>query len=324
MPSCSHPIAETEQLFPAFDYMSGETFQVVRCRQCAQVVTVPVPSDIGRYYPVGYYGDKQGRRFPAMMEWLQEKLYAWRSAQVLRRLNRNHAKVLDVGCGRGLLLRAFQRNGCDVTGTEFSDGACRFAREVLKLPVRVGLLDELKFPDHSFDVVVMWHVLEHMSDPRPTVAEVARILRPGGIFLVAVPNFGSPEAQLARAGWFHLDTPRHLSHHTRASLSRILGEAGLSPKWVSSLAPEYDIFSFVQSLLNRLGVRPNLLYNRLRGQGAKVMVGQSQAGSLAATVLLTPVLGVISVPVTLLLAILGRGATLTISAVKPNPPPELP
>jgi hypothetical protein len=103
-----------------------------------------------------------------------------------------------------------------------------------------------------------------------------------------------------------------------------LGEAGLSPQWVSALAPEYDLFSFVQSLLNWLGVQPNLLYNRLRGQGAKVMAGQSQAGSLAVTLLLAPVLGLISVPVTLLLAILGRGATLTISAVKPNPPPELP
>ncbi len=320
MQSCPHPAAGAETIFPAFDYISGETFQVARCRQCGQVVTLPVPADIGRYYPAGYYGDKQGRRFPAMMEWLQEKLYAWRSGQVLRRLKRKNAKVLDVGCGRGLLLRAFQRNGCDVTGTEFSDGACRFAREVLKLPVRVGLLLELNFPDNSFDVVVMWHVLEHVSDPRPTLAEVSRILRPGGLFLVAVPNFGSPEARLTKAGWFHLDSPRHLSHHTHASLSKILGEAGLSPAWVSSLAPEYDNFSFVQSLLNWLGVRPNLLYNWLRGQRAKVIDGKRHLGSIVGTGLLAPVLGAISLPVTLLLAFLGRGATLTITAVKKSPP----
>jgi len=320
MQSCSHPAVGTELLFPAFDYISGETFQVARCRECAQVVTLPVPADLGRYYPVGYYGDKQGRRFPAAIEWLQEKLYAWRAGQVLRRLKQENARVLDVGCGRGLLLRAFQRNGCDVTGTEFSDGACRFAREVLKLPVRVGVLQELKFPDHSFDVVVMWHVLEHVSDPRPTLAEVSRILRPGGLFLVAVPNFGSPEAQLSKAGWFHLDVPRHLSHHTHASLSQILGEAGLTPRWVSSLAPEYDTFSFVQSLLNWLGVRPNLLYNWLRGQGAKVIGGKRPAGSIIVTGLLAPVLGVVSLPATFLLAFLGLGATLTTTAVKKSPP----
>ena len=155
MQNCPHPASDAELLFPAFDYISGETFQVVRCRRCGQVVTAPAPVDIGRYYPAGYYGDKAGRRFPAVMEWLQKKLYIWRSGQVLRRLNQKSARVLDIGCGRGLLLRAFQQQGCDVTGTEFSDDACRFAREVLKLPVRVGLVQELGFPDNSFDVVVM-------------------------------------------------------------------------------------------------------------------------------------------------------------------------
>ncbi|HZI32493.1 MAG TPA: class I SAM-dependent methyltransferase [Candidatus Binatia bacterium] len=316
MQHCNHPGDSCEKLFPACDYISGEPFQVARCCACGQVVTVPVPADIGRYYPGGYYGDASGRRFPALMEWLQVQLYEWRARQVLRRLKRKQPRVLDVGCGRGLLLRAFQRNGCDVTGTEFSDDACRFAREVLKLPVRVGLLHELNFPDRSFDIVVMWHVLEHVSDPRPTLAEVSRILRPGGIFLVAVPNFGSPEARLTKAGWFHLDIPRHLSHHTRASLTQALAVAGMPPVWSSSIAPEYDNFSFVQSLLNWLGVRSNLLYNWLRGQNAKVIDGKKHGGSVVATLLLAPVLGVISLPVTLVLGALGQGATLTLSAVK--------
>jgi hypothetical protein len=99
---------------------------------------------------------------------------------------------------------------------------------------------------------------------------------------------------------------------------------GLSPVWVSSLVPEFDNFSFVQSLLNWLGVRPNLLYNWLRGQSAKVIGGNRAYGSALATVLLAPVLGALSLPVTLLLAVPGRGATLTITAVKKSPPPELP
>jgi 2-polyprenyl-3-methyl-5-hydroxy-6-metoxy-1,4-benzoquinol methylase len=316
MQPCPHPVGELESVFTAPDYIGGENFQVARCRACAQIVTAPVPADIGKYYPTGYYGDAGGRRFPAAMEWLQEKLYVWRSRQVLRRLKQKNPRVLDIGCGRGQLLSAFQQAGCDVTGTEFSDDACRFAREKLKIPVRVGLLHELNFPDASFDVVTMWHVLEHVSDPRPTLAEVARILRPGGIFMVAVPNFGSPEARLTKAGWFHLDMPRHLSHHTRESLARILGEAGLTPKWFSFLAPEYDTFSFTQSLLNRLGVRPNLLYNLLRGQRAKVINAGKFRGSLLVIVLLTPLLGLISLPATLLLAVLGRGATLIVTAVK--------
>ncbi|HEY2329869.1 MAG TPA: class I SAM-dependent methyltransferase [Verrucomicrobiae bacterium] len=319
MQICPHPVDGQELIFPACDYISGEQFKVVRCSRCEQVVTTPVPADIGRYYPGGYYGDAGGRRFPAVMEWLQEKMYSLRARRVLAKVKNKNARVLDIGCGRGLLLRAFQQNGCDVLGTEFSDDACRFAREKLNIPVRVGLLHDLNFPDQSFDVVTMWHVLEHVSDPRPTLAEVSRILRPGGVFMVGVPNFGSLEARLTKAGWFHLDMPRHLSHHTRGSLERSLKNAGLQPAWASYLAPEYDCFSFVQSLLNRLGVQPNLLYNLLRGRRAKVMDGRSRFGSFCATVLLAPVLGLISLPATVLLSCLGQGAAITICAVKENP-----
>jgi SAM-dependent methyltransferase len=316
MQSCQHLPGDCEILFPASDYISGEPFQIARCRRCAQVVTVPVPEDVGRYYPIGYYGDAGGRRFPAVIEWLQEKLYASRARRALRLLGRPNARVLDIGCGRGLLLRAFQRRGCEVTGTEFSDDACRFAREALKIPVRVGLVHDLNFPDGSFDVVVMWHVLEHVSDPRTTLAEVSRILRPGGIFLVGVPDFGSPEARLTKAGWFHLDVPRHLSHHTRSSLEKSLADASLRPVWTGSFAPEYDTFSFVQSLLNRLGVRHNFLYNRLRGRKAKVTADGHSIGSFVATLLLAPVLGILSLPATLVLGMMGRGAALTICARK--------
>jgi SAM-dependent methyltransferase len=320
MQNCPHPAEGAELLFPASDYITGETFQVVRCSRCAQVVTLPVPLDIGRYYPAGYYGDKESRRFPSPVEWLQQRLYARRVRFVLRQAHGRKGSTLDVGCGRGLLLRAFQQNGFDVTGTEFSDDACRYAREVLKIPVRVGLLETLRFPDDNFDVVIMWHVLEHLSDPRSTLAEIARILRPGGIFLVGVPNFGSPEARLTRAGWFHLDVPRHLSHHTPASLNAALATAGLRPVRMSFFAPEYDCFSFVQSLLNWLGVRHNLLYNLLRGRRAKVFVGEKSSRSLIATVLLAPLLGLISLPATLLLGASGLGSALTLAALNEKPP----
>jgi SAM-dependent methyltransferase len=220
------------------------------------------------------------------------------------------------------LLRAFQQRGCEVTGTEFSDDACRYAREVVGIPVRVGGLEQLRFPDHSFDVVTMWHVLEHVPDPRPTLAEVARILRPGGVFLVGVPNFGSAEARLTTAGWFHLDVPRHLSHYTPASLKTALLAAGLRPARVSFFAPEYDAFSFVQSLLNWLGVRHNLLYNLLRGQRAKVLAANRYWGSLWVTALLAPLLGLISLPMTFLFGACRQGSAITIIAVKENTPPN--
>src|SRR5439155_7947567 len=101
--------------------------------------------------------------------------------------------------------------------------------------------------------------------------EVNRVLRPGGIFLVGVPNFGSFEARTCEDKSFHLDVPRHLIQFTPGSLREALVGAGFTISETSFFAPEYDCFSFVQSALNNCGLRPNLLYNLLRGQGAKVL-----------------------------------------------------
>jgi hypothetical protein len=134
-----------------------------------------------------------------------------------------------------------------------------------------------------------------------------------------VPNFGSPEARLTKGGWFHLDVPRHLSHHTRPSLEGALQGAGLQSVWFSTMAPEYDCFSLVQSLLNWLGVRQNYLYNRLRSRKAKVTTGRSAPVSFFITLVLAPLFGLLSAPATMVLGLLGQGAALTIYALKTGP-----
>ena len=157
----------------------------------------------------------------------------------------------------------------------------------------------------------MWHVLEHVTDPNLMLQEVARVLRPGGVLLVGVPNFASPEARFCHAGWFHLDVPRHQTHFTPASLGEALAHAGFGLRKASFFAPEYDCFSFVQSLLNRLGIRHNLLYNLLRGRGAKMLGQSAGAGQVLAICLLAPPLGLASLPAVLAAGFLRRGSTIT-------------
>ena len=94
-----------------------------------------------------------------------------------------------------------------------------------------------------------------------------------------MPNFGSPEARFGRNGWFHLDVPRHLVHFTPATLAAMLAEAGFEPAKVTHLVPEYDLFSFVQTVENRLGLPPNLLYDVLRRAEARLR--GSRAGARA-------------------------------------------
>jgi SAM-dependent methyltransferase len=163
----------------------------------------------------------------------------------------------------------------------------------------------------------MWHVLEHLHDPGMALAEVSRILKPGGVALVGVPNFSGLEARLFKDKWFHLDVPRHVTHLTKASLKNALHENDLHCRRWSGFAPEYDAFSFVQSVLNGCGLRHNLLYNVLRGKQAKVIDGErTPQWQVAASLLLGAALGVVSLPATFAAGLAGQAGTMTVLAVK--------
>jgi 2-polyprenyl-3-methyl-5-hydroxy-6-metoxy-1,4-benzoquinol methylase len=315
---CNHPSNQTMPLFSARDYITGEEFKVAYCYACKLHVTLPAPADkeIGKYYPLGYYGT--GKRFMGVVEWLLDNLHTYRAYQIER--HQRPGKVLDIGCGRGLLLNKLRQRGWDPVGTELSEDAAAYARNRLGLNVITQPLDEINFPSNEFDLVILWHVLEHVHAPRDIVHEIARILKPGGTLLVAVPNFGSWEARWGRNRWFHLDVPRHLMHFTPKTLGRLLKDEGIPITDVNFFSTEYDFFSFVQTVQNKLGLRHNLLYNLLRTRSAKVMDshGNEQSAlmqSLLALVLAVP-LTALSFLYAPLIAALRRGGTIAAYATK--------
>jgi SAM-dependent methyltransferase len=312
MKPCTHPADRLETLFAASDHVTGDPFEIRRCTACGLALTWPAPpaSEMGRYYPDAYYGSAAEKRFEGPVEGLQRALYGLRASRVERAAGGRPGRVLDVGCGRGFLLDAFRRRGWTVEGTEMSEASSAHAREVLDLPVRVGPLESLGLPPESYDAVTLWHVLEHLPEPGALLAEIHRLLRPGGVLLVSVPNFGSPEARASGAGWFHLDVPRHLVHFTPKTLASLLRDAGIEPLESSWFAPEFDAFSFVQSTLNSLGFRQNALYDVLRGRAAKL--GRGGRATAAASVALAAPLGVLSVPATVVASLAGSGSTLTV------------
>jgi SAM-dependent methyltransferase len=317
MKGCTHPTARAATLFPARDYISGDGFEVLRCEECGLVRTAPAPDParMSAYYPSAYYGEASGRRFPAAVELLQGALYGAR-ARAVERLAGRPGRVLDVGCGRGFLLDAFRRRGWDPQGIELDDRSAAHARDVLGLPVATGVFDEWPWRDGHFDAVVIWHVLEHLEAPQLALERARRVLRPGGVLMVGVPNFASPEARLTRGGWFHLDVPRHVVHLTPSWLATALDASGFEVRRRSFFAPEYDAFSFVQSAENRLGLRQNLLYDVLRGRGAKVLgTGAGPLQAVSALALAVP-LGLVALPATLLLGLAAAGSSVTLYAVR--------
>lgn len=311
-----HRDATAQLIFHARDPVTGDHFDVVSCGECGLARTDPQPdeAELDRYYPASYHVTAERYRFG--LERTLGVVHARRIRRIERILNGN-GRVLDIGCGPGWFIDAMRKRGWSVRGTERSVAAAQHARDVLHLEVGDEDVEELLASGERFDAVVLWHVAEHLRDPLASLRAIAGLLRPGGVLMIGVPNFGSIEARIGQAGWFHLDVPRHLFHFTPRALEQFLVEAGLDPRLRADSAPEYDVFSFVQTAQNALGVPQNLLYDVLRRREARLSArGMHTAVVALALALAVPLtlIGVVWAPVA---AALGRGATITIYATRP-------
>ncbi len=242
--------------------------RVVVCSGCGlgSLLPMPGPDEIASFYPNHYYGDL-GTKFQGVIEWMV-RVVGRRQARFLLRTLPRGARVLDIGCGRGVLLSAFADAGFEPHGVERSEAAAAGVdpRATLRIAPRLA---EAGYPEAHFDGVILWHVLEHLPDPRETLAEVHRILRPGGTLVVAVPNFSSFQSRWAGPAWFHLDLPRHLYHFPLSALRRLMQREGFQPDAEYHFSLRQNPFGWVQSFQNRRpGLPHNGLYTLLYERGA--------------------------------------------------------
>lgn len=236
------------------------------CQACGLGWLSPQPSleEISGYYPPEYYGDT-GRKFAGLIE-VFVRLVSRRRVALLSRHVRRGGRVLDVGCGRGAILSHLADRGIESHGFEISPQAAQGNDP--RVLIRTGpSLESVGYPDRFFDQVIIWHVLEHVPDPGRLMAEVHRILKPGGEALVAVPNFSSWQAHWAKEAWFHLDAPRHLYHFSRTAFRRLLTDAGFDLSSEHHFSLRQNPYGWVQSALNKLkGVPRNSLYELLHNR----------------------------------------------------------
>ncbi len=305
---------------PAFDVERAKRFTLARCEGCGLVRSEPVLSkeELGDYYSEPYYGAGQ-QKFTGLVEWLTQLDNQQRARKLLALLHtykkdnpETVPRILDIGCGRANLLAALSRLGCECHGVERAE----FPLDQPPPGVHLhrGELTKLSPETNRFDAVVLWHVLEHLNDPVITLKTVTRLMRPGGILALAVPNFGSWQAALFKSAWFHLDLPRHTYHFNRHTLKSLLHHAGLQPLKTSTWAFDQNSYGFIQSALNRLSPPNDLnkLYTLLKNSDSNhakyKLIGWLLAGGL-----LTP----LAILEYLLSGLLGKGATLIIYAQKP-------
>ena len=229
-------------------------YALVRCRRCGLVRTEGAAAGGTPGYDATYYsahaladtmrGLSSGR--PGLRLRLMDTAYdAYLDRSGRRRLQRLLAlpvrgrlgglpprgfqgtDLLDVGSGDGDFLRRAGAAGYRVVGQEINPQAVASARRA-GVDVRLGELDDIGLAAESSDAVRLWHVLEHVADPVAILKTARRLLRPRGLLIVGVPDFGSPARRLFGRGWSGLQLPFHRHHFTQATLRRVLKAGGFS------------------------------------------------------------------------------------------------
>lgn len=275
-------------LVAARDYITEKMFIVNRCSSCETSYTWPQPKDMSKYYPQRY------RRYAKPVRAALQALYG-QCVQKWHRRQGGPGRVLEIGCGGGWMLKAFSDIGWTVMGIERSVQEVQQARSRFGLPVFVGDLSAFR-QGARFDVIIMFHVIEHISDPTAVLRHCARLLKPQGVLIVAVPNLASWQARIFGSRWFHLDVPRHLIHFTPRSLTAVLAQSGFDVRDFQ-FASAHDLYGWVQSALNGMGFRQNLLTDLLMGRHrsiGNIFVGLIMAAIGAILLLPGLVLSVIS------------------------------
>ena len=239
-------LSNTKPFLKVKDYsVSGETFELLYDSELDMLITHPQPSleKLPSYYESKDYishTDGKTSLFEKMYQFV--KGIALKNKLKLINSQSEKGKILDIGAGVGDFLSVAKNDGWETTGIEPSEKAKAIA--IKKGVSFVNQLSELE--NNSFDVITMWHVLEHVPDLENQIAELKRLLKPNGTILIAVPNFNSFDANYYGKFWAAFDVPIHLWHFSKTAIQKLFANVDL--ELIKVLPMKFD--SFYVSLLS--------------------------------------------------------------------------
>lgn len=207
------------------DYLvSGETFRLVYDQNLDLLKTIPQPieEELSRYYEsqeyISHTDTKRG-----LLSLLYQMVKKWslqKKVELILRQNNGSGSLLDIGAGTGDFLITAKNKGWEVYGMEPNKNASRLASE--KGITLESNLD--KFIGKQFDVVTLWHVLEHIPKLDETIVTLSKLVKTNGVLIIAVPNYKSFDAQYYKEFWAAYDVPRHLWHFSKKSIEKLFSK----------------------------------------------------------------------------------------------------
>ncbi len=248
-------------------YENYGNFKLFKCKKCGIVYNKFFLVKREDVYE-DYYKNELGVNFGRFKFGLEYVIKLFRLLRAIRVVTIVGVKkrILDIGCGRGWTLYYLKNffKYPRTNGTQIAFPAWKFATEYLSLEVYCKDLLDINLGKDKFDVITLWHVLEHVDKPIHYFEEIHKLLSKGGKLLIEVPNMNSWTRKFTGYYWLGLDPEYHLTYYSPESLTTFLQEFGFKIKKMQTFSLEYSAFISTQSIVSRITNTNQLIFNFLQ------------------------------------------------------------
>jgi 2-polyprenyl-3-methyl-5-hydroxy-6-metoxy-1,4-benzoquinol methylase len=265
------PLCDTNNYKIIYEHLDQYTdAAIVKCSHCLHVYTL-LSNNVE---PGNLYNDKV-YKVVENRNTIFDKILGWEYKKVIKRiyfLKPSTVTLLDFGSGKGKFASLAQNKGWQVKCVETAAKRAEYAKKVYGLDINTNFYSTGKIFNTDFDVITLFHVLEHLPDPKTLLRELIKHnLAKNGLVIIEVPNYKSVQARIAGSRWMHLDVPRHIHHFIPAELDQIGQELNLATVKTTFFSFHLGVLGMTDSFLKLLGYRKNIIYE-LKNRKSKILI----------------------------------------------------